>query len=210
MFTVGIDEAGYGTIAGPMIVAAVVYPEMDPPHIENNGRVMRIQDSKNVKADCLMPLSDHIKDTAHSYMTHVIPPFTIDKVGGPYEAKMIALRLVALRIVEQLHVFGSEEREARVIIDGHVELDLPFPYEGIPKADSTIWQVSAASILAKREQVMLMEMEHARFPRYMFKNNKGYSTADHLARLIKHGPCRIHRRSTRSLEPWRKKPVGRE
>lgn len=212
MLIIGVDEAGYGSIAGPLVVAATAYPKdaERPTGRNGTGAIIQIRDSKKTKPEYLVELASKVRATAWAWELHIITAQAIDALGGPYEAKLCALTLVARRIVERLHVFEGEDRKAQVIIDGHVDLALPFPFDAVPKADELIWQVSAASILAKREQLMLMDCEHARYPRYKFKSNKGYPTPDHLERLHRYGPCRVHRRSTKALAPWRKKPKGRE
>lgn len=212
MLIIGIDEAGYGSIAGPLVVAAVAYEKHDePPSITTSrGRKILVQDSKKIKAENMGALATAVEKTAYTHGVHVIPAVEVDALGGPYSAKLMGLTLIAHRIVERLHILQGSVRKATVIVDGHVDLQLPFPYDAIPKADETIWQVSAASILAKHTQLLQMLMAHSSYSRYDFKTNKGYPTKDHIERLNKYGPCRIHRRSTRSLEPWRKKPKGRE
>lgn len=211
MLIIGLDEAGYGAIAGPLVVAAVAYPkDAEQPSVQINGRQVLVQDSKKTKAEYLPDLAGKVRETAETWEMHMMSPMEVDAHGGPYEAKLQGLQLVAHRMVERLHIFQGEDREGMVIIDGHVDLDLPFPFEAMPKADELIWQVGAASILAKREQLMFMDIEHTRYSRYAFKKNHGYPTQDHLERLKKYGPCRMHRRSTKALAPWRKKPKGRE
>jgi ribonuclease HII len=134
----------------------------------------------------------------------------VDREGGVHAVKMKYLALTAKRLVERLHVFNGSDREARVIFDGLVDFELPFPFDQIPQADATVWQVGAASVLAKATQLQEMDVMHSKYPRYMFYKNHGYPTQDHLERLKKYGPCKFHRRSTRALDPWRKKPKGRE
>jgi ribonuclease HII len=212
MLVIGVDEAGYGAIAGPLVVAAVAYSESDEvPYIDTDTtdakRRVYVRDSKNVTAAHIIELTGAIEQTARSREVAVLD---VDPLGGPYAAKMHGLQLVTQRMVERLHIYGGTDREAKVIIDGHVEFDLPFPFLAMPKADERVWQVSAASILAKAEQLARMEALHKRYPRYAFKKNKGYPTPDHLARLKEHGPCKAHRRSTKALAPWAKKPKGRE
>jgi ribonuclease HII len=207
MLIIGIDEAGYGAIAGPLVVAAVAYSENDDvPYIEAWKRIY-VQDSKNVTAAHIVQLTGVIEQTARSREVAVLD---VDPLGGPYLAKMHGLQLVAQRMVERLHIFNGNDREAKVVIDGHVDFELPFPFLAMPKADERVWQVSAASILAKTEQLVQMDAAHKRHPRYDFAHNKGYPTPDHLQRLKKYGPCRCHRRSTKALAPWKKKPKGRE
>lgn len=211
MLIIGIDEAGYGAIAGPLVVAATAYEKDEDQPFRTVGRqTLWVQDSKKVRAEFFPHLDACVRDSAQAYEIHEFTPQEVDRVGGPYEAKVKGLALVARRMVERLHVSNSETREASIIVDGHIELDLPLPYQAIPKADQLIWQVGAASILAKYRQLLAMEEAHENYSRYAFKHNKGYPTPDHLERLKKYGPCRHHRRSTRALTPWCKKPKGRE
>lgn len=211
MLIIGIDEAGYGAIAGPLVVAAVAYEkDADPPSWKVGGQTVWVQDSKKVRSEFFAALDECVRTTAQAYETHEYTAADVDRVGGPYEAKMQGLALVARRIAERLHIFNATTREAAIIVDGHVELDLPLPYQAIPKADQLIWQVGAASILAKYQQLLSMAKAHEDYPRYAFKRHNGYPTPDHLERLVKYGPCRLHRRSTKALAAWRKKPKGRE
>jgi ribonuclease HII len=208
---IGIDEAGYGAIAGPLVVAAVAYEkDQDQPSREVDGKTLWVQDSKKVRPEFFPQLDECVRESARVFEVHTFSSADIDRMGGPFEAKVAGLTLVARRMVERLHVSNSETREATIIVDGHITLDLPLPYQAIPKADQIIWQVGAASILAKYQQLLAMAEAHDRYSRYAFKHNKGYPTEDHLERLERHGPCKLHRRSTRSLAPWRKKPKGRE
>jgi ribonuclease HII len=208
---IGIDEAGYGAIAGPLVVAAVAYDKDEDQPFRTVGRqTLWVQDSKKVRPEFFPHLDECVRDSAQAFEIHEFTSQEIDRIGGPYEAKVTGLTLVARRIAERLHVSTSTSREAAIIVDGHIELDLPLPYQAIPKADQIIWQVGAASILAKHRQLLAMDEAHKNYARYAFKHNKGYPTPDHLERLEKYGPCRLHRRSTRALEPWRKKPKGRE
>lgn len=211
MLIIGIDEAGYGAIAGPLVVAATAYEkDQDQPFKTVGKQTLWVQDSKKVRPEFFPQLDACVRDSAHVFEVHTFSAAEIDRMGGPFEAKIAGLTLVARRVVERLHVSNSETREATIIVDGHIKLDLPLPYQAIPKADQLIWQVGAASILAKYQQLLAMQDAHSRYSRYAFKHNKGYPTEDHLERLEKHGPCRLHRRSTRPLAPWCKKPKGRE
>lgn len=211
MLIIGIDEAGYGAIAGPLVIAAVAYDkEEDAPSCDVDGKTLWVQDSKKVRSEFFPALDACVRDSARAYEIHESTAQDIDRIGGPYEAKIQGLALVARRIMERLHVSVVTDREAVIIIDGHVDLDLPLPYQAIPKADQLIWQVGAASILAKHQQLLAMEAAHQCYARYAFRHNKGYPTPDHLERLQKYGPCRLHRRSTRALAAWRKGPKGRE
>jgi ribonuclease HII len=211
VLTIGIDEAGYGAIAGPLVIAAVAYDQgAEIPFIEAWKRIY-VQDSKKLKTEHLEALAEKVKETAIIYETLELTAQGIDYSGGPHESKLKGIALIAKRLVERLHISDLDvERCARVVIDGHIQLDLPFPYEALPGADCSVWQVSAASVLAKSIQLEHIRVLHEGYTKYAFKKNKGYPTRDHVERLEKYGPCKHHRRSTRTLAPWRKKPKGRE
>lgn len=211
MLTIGIDEAGYGTIAGPLIIAAVAYDsDADPPYIEEWKRIY-VQDSKALRDDYIKRLATRIHETALMCEVLTLTAPEIDRSGGPHDCKVNGIALVAKRLVERLHITDLEiERTARIVVDGLITLDVTFPYEGLPKADKDIWQVSAASVLAKAAQIEAMDLLHEQYRNYAFKQNRGYPTQGHIERLKKYGPCKHHRRSTRALAAWRKKPKGRE
>ena len=175
----GIDEAGRGPLAGPVVVAAVVF---EPGRTPING----LADSKQLCADRREVLYARIVERALAWHVVFIDVEEIDRINI-YHATMLGMRR-ALEGV--LHV----ARAAR--IDGNaLPRDLPCPARAIIGGDATDRAIMAASILAKVSRDRHMRELHARWPQYGFDEHKGYSTPAHLAALQRHGPCPQHRRS---------------
>jgi len=175
----GIDEAGRGPLAGPVVVAAVVF---EPGRTPING----LADSKQLCADRREVLYARIVERALAWHVVFIEVEEIDRINI-YHATMLGMRR-ALEGV--LHV----ARAAR--IDGNaLPRDLPCPARAIIGGDATDRAIMAASILAKVSRDRHMRELHVRWPQYGFDEHKGYSTPAHLAALQRHGPCPQHRRS---------------
>ena len=175
----GIDEAGRGPLAGPVVVAAVVFEAGRTPI---NG----LADSKQLCADRREVLYARIVERALAWHVVFIEVDEIDRINI-YHATMLGMRR-ALEGV--LHV----ARAAR--IDGNaLPRDLPCPAQAIVGGDGSDRAIMAASILAKVSRDRHMRELHARWPEYGFDEHKGYSTPAHLAALMRHGPCPQHRRS---------------
>jgi ribonuclease HII len=175
----GIDEAGRGPLAGPVVVAAVVF---EPGRTPING----LADSKQLCADRREVLYARIVERALAWHVVFIEVEEIDRINI-YHATMLGMRR-ALEGV--LHV----ARAAR--IDGNaLPRDLPCPARAIIGGDATDRAIMAASILAKVSRDRHMRDLHVRWPQYGFDEHKGYSTPAHLAALQRHGPCPQHRRS---------------
>jgi ribonuclease HII len=174
----GVDEAGRGPLAGPVVVAAVVLN----PHHPVNG----LNDSKKLseaRREKLFPL---IVERALAYCVIVVDKDEIDRINI-FQATMSGMsRAVA----------GLTPSAAEAWVDGnHLPKDLPCPGRAIVDGDALVPAISAASILAKvtRDRLMVaMDTEH---PGYGFAAHKGYSTPEHLAALKRLGPCPQHRRS---------------
>jgi ribonuclease HII len=174
----GVDEAGRGPLAGPVVVAAVV---LNPAH-----PVDGLDDSKKLseaRREKLFPL---IVERALAYCVVVVEKDEIDRINI-FQATMTGMsRAVA----------GLTPSATEAWVDGnHLPKDLPCPGRAIIDGDALIPAISAASILAKvtRDRLMVaMETEH---PGYGFASHKGYSTPEHLAALKRLGPCSQHRRS---------------
>jgi ribonuclease HII len=175
----GIDEAGRGPLAGPVVVAAVVF---EPGRTPING----LADSKQLCADRREVLYARIVERALAWHVVFIEVEEIDRINI-YHATMLGMRR-ALEGV--LHV----ARAAR--IDGNaLPRDLPCPAQAIIGGDATDRAIMAASILAKVSRDRHMRELHNCWPQYGFDEHKGYSTPAHLAALQRHGPCPQHRRS---------------
>lgn len=174
----GVDEAGRGPLAGPLVVAAVILDPRRP--------IAGVGDSKALSAkrrDALFPL---ICEQALAFHIHVVTVELIDQLNI-FHATMHGMR-------ESVRALCCAPTLAR--IDGNrIPPDLPCPAEAWVGGDGRDAAIGAASILAKVTRDRMMLDLHQRFPRYGFDRHKGYPTAEHLAALREHGPCPDHRRS---------------
>jgi ribonuclease HII len=174
----GVDEAGRGPLAGPVVAAAVI---LDPARRHIRG----LRDSKLVPPERREALAARIRDLAIAYAIGVADVGEIDALNILW-ATMLAMR----RAVEALGVAPQE-----VLVDGDRCPDLACPAFPIVKGDRDIAVISAASIIAKvARDAMLVELDR-QYPQYGFAQHKGYATPEHLAALDRHGACPIHRRS---------------
>jgi len=173
----GVDEAGRGPLAGPVVAAAVILDELHP--------IPGLADSKTLTALQRERLHDQIMARALCCSVAQASVEEIDR-HNILQATMIAMR----RAVEGLRL-----KPAKVLVDGNRLPPLDVLAEAIVKGDARVKAISAASILAKVHRDRLCEQLHNEFPQYGFTNHKGYGTPEHLAALQRHGACVHHRRS---------------
>ena len=173
----GVDEAGRGPLAGPVVAAAVILDELKP--IEHLG------DSKVISPRRRERLFDEIRAQALACCIAEASVEEIDRLNILQATLLAMQRAVAgLRLAPRL-----------VLVDGNRLPVLGMPAEAIVKGDARVPAISAASILAKVYRDRLCEALHEAHPAYGFARHKGYPTADHLAALRAHGACVAHRRS---------------
>ncbi len=170
----GVDEAGRGACAGPLVAAAVVLPERP---------IDGLDDSKKLTPRSRERLYDVIVEEAVSWSVVSISPGECD-ASGMHVANISALR----RSVALLEI-----RPDFVLIDGFDVDGLGIPNLAIWKGDAVSASVAAASIIAKVTRDRVMVDYHEEFPQYGFAGHKGYVTAAHQRALLEHGPCDIHR-----------------
>ena len=175
----GIDEAGRGACAGPLVVAAVA---LDPGR---RGRIEGLDDSKALTARRRESLFDEVMARAADVAIVVVPPAEVDRLGV-HVADLQAMRRALLRL---------ERRPGYVLTDGFPVDGLGVPGLAVWKGDQVSACVAAASIVAKVTRDRAMHALADRFPGYGFDGHKGYVTAAHLAALEALGPCAEHRRS---------------
>ena len=175
----GVDEAGRGPCAGPLVVAAVILKDPFAPELAE------VRDSKEVAEAKREILFDLIMDTADSVSVIIIPPSEIDE-RGVHVANLDGMR----RAVKGLSI-----EPAYVLTDGYAIEGLAIPNVAVWKGDQVVTAISAASIIAKvtRDRIMI-ELDQT-YPQYGFAQHKGYITALHTAALKEHGPCVEHRNS---------------
>jgi len=212
-FIIGVDEAGYGCIAGPLVAAAVAFSEGQarPTVTTPKGRLVPVKDSKKLPDELLTPMAQMVAGVCCGYEIQRVPAPTIDE-RGPESAKFQALQMVTKRLLERLRFLHSNTVAYKVIVDGHVRFgECGFEYDAIPRADITVWQVSAASVLAKNAQLEAVQRLHAEFPQYGWGKNHCYPTEEHLTALRRYGVTVHHRRSygpVSAILSCRRKTVG--
>lgn len=174
----GVDEAGRGPLAGPVVAAAVILP--------TGCEILGLDDSKKLTNLARKRLYDQL--TSHprvSWATALRNPHQIDQLNilrATHEAMRDAI--AALRT-----------RPGHVLIDGLPVQPFPVPQTAIVHGDSKSISIAAASIIAKVTRDRIMESAALQFPAYGFDCHKGYPTPAHLDKLREHGPCELHRRS---------------
>lgn len=173
----GVDEAGRGPLAGPVVTAAVILPQKTPG-------LIGLDDSKNIPKAERERLAKEIRNVAIAYSAHIQTVEKIDELNI-YAATRDSME----QVVKALSV-----RPDFVIVDAMV-LDTDCPTESVVKGDAKSLAVAAASIIAKTTRDALMDELHIDFPVYNFKQNAGYGTAEHVKALQKYGPCEHHRTS---------------
>lgn len=183
---VGIDEVGIGPLAGPMIACAVVFEAGHTP-------IPGVTDSKALSRNQLFKLREQVLDECLDFGMGIVRAKEIDQAGhGRSHGEVLSRAFHDLCDASFGHIY----------IDGtrHVPSKGLRSAEKLAKADSLIWIVGAASIIAKVEQIYWMEtFAHDRWPYYGFDQHRGYGTTQHLMALQDHGPCPIHRRSTKPV-----------
>lgn len=179
LLVAGIDEAGRGPLAGPLVVAAVVF---DPARPRING----LDDSKQLAAARREVLYERIVERALAWRVVFVEVEEIDRINI-FQATMRGMRSALEGVA---HAAGIAR------IDGnHLPPSLPCPAEAWIGGDARDRSIMAASILAKVSRDRAMVALHQQHPEYGFDEHKGYSTPSHLAALRAHGPCPHHRRS---------------
>jgi ribonuclease HII len=173
----GVDEAGRGPLAGPVVAAAVILDELNP--------IAGLADSKKLTARQREALFDEIRAKALCCSIALASVEEIDELNI-LRATMLAMR----RAVEGLRL-----KPSLVQVDGNRVPPLQVPAQAIVKGDAKVKAISAASILAKVHRDRLCDELHLAHPQYGFDGHKGYPTADHLAALREHGATPHHRRS---------------
>jgi ribonuclease HII len=171
----GVDEAGRGPLAGPVVAAAVILDDLNP--------IRGLNDSKKLSAKRREALFDEIRARALCFAIAEASVQEIDQINI-LQATLLAMKraVEALRLPPKL-----------VLVDGNRLPTLSIRAEAIVQGDALVPAISAASILAKVHRDRLCQAMHQRYPVYGFDQHKGYGTAQHLAALQAHGPADCHR-----------------
>lgn len=178
----GIDEAGRGPLAGPVVVGAVVMPR--------DSKIEWVNDSKKVTEKRREILYDKITQEALAWGVGIVSEKEIDQINILNATKM-GLHLALGEVIEKLG-----EKPDIVIVDALKDIDtFQIPYQSIIKGDATRYSIACASIIAKVTRDRIMRQWDEIYPVYNFEKNKGYGTSEHINALKDYGPCQIHRRS---------------
>jgi ribonuclease HII len=172
----GVDEAGRGALAGPVVAAAVVLPMQD----------FSFRDSKTLSPQQREIMALEISTVALAFGVGEASAEEVDKLNV-----LRATHLAAKRALTQL----QEKIEINGLVTDYLKLEFPYPVVAVAKGDSRSLQIAAASILAKTTRDKLMKDYAELYSEYGFEKHKGYGSPVHLAALNKHGLCAIHRRS---------------
>ena len=185
-FIAGIDEAGRGPLAGPVVAACCILPK--------DAVILYLNDSKKVTALRREALLPEIKEKAIAYGIGIVDEKQIDEINilqADYEAMRIAIQKTSA----MLQAKGLADAPGLLLNDAVTIPGVEIPQESIIKGDAKSVSIAAASILAKVTRDQLMEAYDAQYPEYGFARNKGYGTKEHIEALKRLGPCPIHRRS---------------
>lgn len=172
----GLDEAGRGPLAGPVVAAGVIMPA-DP-------LIAGVDDSKRIPEGRREELARHIRETALAFSISVVDVETIEQINI----------LESARLAFQ-NCLDSLTPAPDLVITDAMEIRSPVPLRALTRADAAFYSVAAASILAKTARDAIMRDLDARYPGYGFARHKGYGTAAHREAIRCLGPCPAHRRS---------------
>ncbi len=177
-YIAGIDEAGRGPLAGPVVVASVIMPE--------DSMIEGVNDSKKVSENKREKLYDLILNEAISYGIGISYQEEIDEINI-----LQATKKALTDAIKQMKIKPNV-----ILVDALTGIDtLKIPYKSIIKGDAKCYSIAAASIIAKVTRDRIMREWDKIYPEYGFASHKGYGTAKHIAAIKEFGPCPIHRRS---------------
>ena len=177
-YIAGIDEAGRGPLAGPVVVASVIMPK--------DSMIEGVNDSKKVSEKKREKLYDIILEEAISYGIGIIYQDEIDEINI-----LQATKKGVTTAIKQMDI-----KPDLILVDALTGIDtLNIPYQSIIKGDAKCYAISAASIIAKVTRDRIMREWDKIYPQYGFSSHKGYGTAQHIAAIKEYGPCPLHRKS---------------
>lgn len=179
----GIDEAGRGPLAGPVVAAAVFFPQEISSALF--CKLERLNDSKKLSPAVRRELFEVL--TTESEIGWALGEGSVQEIG-----ELNILR--ATHLAMKRAVLGLSFMPRHALIDGLPVSDFPVPQTALVGGDSLSLSIAAASVVAKVTRDRIMEKIHEEFPYYGFLQHKGYATKEHLAKLREYGPCHYHRR----------------
>ncbi|ETI36381.1 hypothetical protein F441_17360 [Phytophthora nicotianae CJ01A1] len=187
---IGVDEAGRGPLAGPVVAAACHVPlDVTIPGVDDSKKILEPQ-----REALFELLTTHPSIT---YAVHVNSAQRIDEINI-LQASLESMTKSVNEVAERL----QQKDKTFVLVDGNkLPPTLELPAEAVIKGDSKVYSIAAASIIAKVTRDRLMREYDEKFPQYGLAQHKGYPTRGHVAAIAKHGPCEIHRMTFAPLKP---------
>ncbi len=173
----GVDEAGRGPLAGPVVAGAVVLPALCDYAL--------FKDSKKLTAKKREQLFLVLKEMSIPFGVGIASPAEIEEINI-LQASLLAMKRAVLALPNMADY---------LLVDGKFSVPLDLPQQSLVKGESKSASIAAASIVAKVTRDRLMRDYHEQFPHYNFKKHKGYPTKEHKALLVQFGPCDIHRKT---------------
>lgn len=181
-YVVGLDEAGRGPLAGPVVAGAVIIKSKIA--IKNSEVFSIVDDSKKLTPEQREKVYNFFKKNSNiEWGIGIVSEKVIDRINI-----LEATKLAMVKAVKNI-------KADFLIIDGNIKLNINLPQKSIIKADQKVFSCALASIFAKVTRDRLMQKYHKKYLQYGFDKHKGYGTAYHFKMLKKHGPCKIHRKS---------------
>lgn len=174
----GIDEAGRGPLAGPVVIGAVILPK--------DSFIEGVNDSKKISEKKRERIYEQILDEAIAYSVGIVDQKTIDEINI----------LNATKLGVKIALEGLKQRPDVIMVDALNNMDtLGIPYISVIKGDAKNYSIAAASIIAKVTRDRIMKEWDEIYPIYGFSKHKGYGTAEHIRIIKENGPCILHRKS---------------
>ena len=177
-YIAGIDEAGRGPLAGPVVVGVVIMPK--------DSMIEGVNDSKKVSEKKRENLYDEITNEAIAWGVGIVDQNRIDEINILNATKeAVTMAISSLKVKPDL-----------ILVDALTNIDtLGIPYKSIIKGDAKEYSIAAASIIAKVTRDRIMRQWDEVFPEYGFKGHKGYGTKKHIEAIKEYGPCMLHRKT---------------
>jgi ribonuclease HII len=186
-FVAGLDEAGRGPLAGPVVAAAAVMKKS----LRKIDILREVKDSKK--------LSPKKREKLYKILKNC--PFVEWGIGRVSEKVIDKINILeATKLAMKKAIKKLKRKPDFLILDGNFKIDVKISQKSIIKGDEKVFSCASASILAKVYRDKIMRKYHKKYPRYGFDKHKGYPTKYHFKMLKKHGPCKIHRKSFRPVK----------
>lgn len=197
-FVIGVDEAGRGPLAGPVVAVATTVVKSEKGKVKSNFSLeedlLKVKDSKKITPKGRDKLFELLTNNPNiKYGVGIVPAKIID------EKNILQATLMAMQ--EAIKDLAQKEprmnlQNSVILIDGRDIVEgLDFDQHSIINGDNKVWSIAAASIIAKVSRDRLMQKYHEQYPQYCFDKHKGYGTKLHYEMIAKNGSCKIHRKS---------------